>query len=70
VIISLKNFQETTKFKTYKDRVKLVICYDLPTVIMLTSEDKMVIYDVNKPLPKKQFKIQTGKIVDIVMPSG
>lgn len=59
-----------TTFKTYKERMKLVVYFDSSNFLTVTMDDKLLLYSTDKPVPKKSFKIPTPKLVDICMPTS
>jgi hypothetical protein len=69
-VIDIDSFKIQLQFKTYKERIKLVAFYDSSTFIIVTGDDKLLMYDADSPAPKKSFKIPTARLVDVCMPSS
>jgi len=68
--VDIDSFKIQTQFKTYKEKMKLVAYFDSLTFIIVTGDDKLLMYDADNPTPKKSFKIPTAKLVDVCMPSS
>ena len=68
--VDIDTFKVQTQFKTYKEKMKLVAYFDSLTFIIVTGDDKLLMYDADNPTPKKSFKIPTARLVDVCMPSA
>ena len=68
--VDIDSFKVLTSFKTYKEKMKLAAFFDSNSFIIVTGDDKLLMYDADKPLPKKSFKIPTARLVDVCMPSA
>ena len=68
--IDTNNASILLTFKTYKERMKLIAFFDASHFLAVTSDDKLLLYDPEKPIPKKSFKIPTSALADICMPSN
>jgi hypothetical protein len=68
--VDIDTFKLQTQFKTYKEKIKLVAYFDSMTFIIVTSDDKLLMYESDTPTPKKSFKIPTARLVDVCMPSS
>ncbi len=68
--VDIDTFKIQTQFKTYKEKMKLVAYFDSMTFIIVTGDDKLLMYDADNQTPKKSFKIPTARLVDVCMPSA
>lgn len=68
--IDLKTGEIMTTFKTYKEKMKMVAYFENNNFLAVTGDDKLLLYECDKPVPKKSFKIPTPKLADICMASS
>lgn len=58
-----------TRFKTFRESVKLIAFYDATNFLMLGGSERIILYNCGQPDPKKSFKIPITDLVDICMSS-
>ena len=56
-------------YKTYKEKLKLITFYKPNYFIIVSEEDKLLLYEKSTSSAKKTFKISSSKLVDVCMPS-
>lgn len=58
-----------TRFKTFRESIKLLAYYDSSGFIMIAVSEKILLYSYDQPTPKRSFKIPITDLVDICMSS-
>jgi hypothetical protein len=60
----------TTRFKTFRESIKLLAYYDSTTFILISDSEKVLLFSYDQPAPKRSFKIPISDLVDICMSSS
>ena len=67
--IDINSFKIITNYKTYHEHIKKIAHYDSTHFLAITNQDKLMLYDSKRQVPKKSFKINTKDIIDVIMPN-
>ena len=69
LLIDAVSLKTTLIYKTYNESLKLMTFFNKNVFLVISEDDKLMLYMINQISAKKTFKISSSKLVDICMPS-